>query len=281
MKAVFSLGTKFLTEGNFYAGFPDAEAWGCSCVLSVLLARQHVGRAELYTDARGAARLAALGLPFDAVYPAFEDFSYPPQLWMAMKLQTYRRQTEPFIHLDFDAYLWAPLPPRLSTAGIIAQSSEDNYSCYSRVLTYFLDHAGYVPAFVRAHVARYGSQIRALNAGAYGGHDLATLHASADEVFATLAHPANAPMLAELAAHHAAPGEVFYDFNILLEQCFASMYFHQRGLPVEYVLGDEPPYFTHLLASAKHHPDNVRALKNRVARDYPAYHKRVLTQLGN
>lgn len=276
MKAVFSFGTMFLTEHNAYAGFPDAEAWGCSCVLSVLLARQHLGRAELYADTRGAALLAKLVLPFDAVYSAFEDFAYPPQLWMAMKLQTYRRQTEPFVHLDFDAYLWAPLPPRLTGAAVIAQSSEDGYACYDCVLAYFLARAGYIPEFVRAHVARYGTQVRALNAGLYGGHNLAALHACADEVFTTLAHPANAVMLAELAACHAAPGDVFYDFNILLEQCFASMYYHQCDLPVGYVLGDEPPYFTHLLSSAKQHPDNVRDLKNRVARDYPAYYQRVL-----
>ena len=56
------------------------------------------------------------------------------------------------------------------------------------------------------------------------------------------------------------------------------MYFHQRGLPVGYVLSDEPPYFTHLLASAKQHPDNVRSLKQRVAQDYPEYYQRVLAQ---
>ena len=276
MKAVFSFGTMFLTTQNAHGGFPDAEAWGCSCVLSVLLARQHLGRVELFADARGAAFLADLALPFDAIHPAFESFAYPPQLWMAMKLQTYRRQTEPFVHLDFDAYLWAPLPARLSGAGLIAQSSEDDYPCYDRVLAYYLTHAGYVPEFVRAHVAQYGPRVRALNAGIYGGHNLTALHACAEEVFITLAHPANAPMLAELAVRYAAPGDVFYDFSILLEQCFASIYYHQHELPVGYVLGEEPPYFTHLLASAKQHPDNVRDLKNRVARDYPAYYQRVL-----
>lgn len=277
MRAVYSFCTKFLTDANAHGGFPDAEAWWCSVALSVLLARQHIGPVALYTDAVGAAQVAQLDLPIEEVHHVFDDFAYPPQLWMALKLQTYRRQTEPFVHLDFDAYLWQPLPARLHQAPVLAQSEENDYPCYDRVLAYFLDHAGYVPDFVAAHVTTHGRQVRALNAGLYGGHDLAALHACCDAAFATMHHPANAAMFAELATHHAHPGDVFFDFNILLEQLFAAVYYQQRGVAVGYVLADhEPPYFTHLLSGAKSHPGNVRDLKQRVAHDYPTVYQRVL-----
>jgi hypothetical protein len=279
MKAVFSFGTKFLDLDHRPGGFPDAEAWWCSCVLSVQLARQQLGRVALHTDARGAALLAPLGLPFDEVHRTLDDFAYPPQLWMAMKLRTYALQRAPFVHLDFDAYLWAPLPARLARARVLAQSSEEDCAYYNDVVAYFLQNAGYVPDFVRAHAAAHGPKIRALNAGLYGGHDLATLHACAQAAFTTLDHPANAALFAELGARHA--HDLFFDFNVLLEQYFASVYCYQHGVEVGYVLDEaEPPYFTHLLGDAKRDPANVRALKARVARDYPLAYQRVLAQPG-
>jgi hypothetical protein len=279
MKAVFSFGTKFLDEQNRYGGFADAEAWWCSCVLSVQLAKRQFGHVALYTDARGAALLAPLALPFDEVHLVFDDFPYPHQLWMAMKLQTYALQQEPFAHLDFDAYLWAPLPARLATARVLAQSSEEDCAYYDGVVAYFLANAGYIPDFVRAHAAAHGHKIRALNAGLYGGHDLATLHACCAAAFATIDHPANAAMFSALHARHG--HDLFYDFNVLLEQYFVSVYCHQHHVEVSYVLSDaEPPYFTHLLGDAKRDPTNVRLLKARVARDYPAAHARVLALLA-
>lgn len=280
MHAVYTLSTKFWGGHYTHGGFPDAEAFACSCVLSVQLARQQLGRAELYTDSRGARLFARLQLPFDAVHVVLDDFSYPPHLWMASKLLTYRRQTEPFVHLDLDAYLWAPLPARLTGVAVIAQSSEEDYGYYDAVVAYFLQRAGYQPDFICQHAVKYGAKVRALNAGLYGGHDLASLHASSEAALATIAHPANAAMFAQLLAGRAGGGELFYDFNVLLEQYYAGVYCYERGIEVGYVLKEqEPPYFTHLLAGAKRHPDHVAHLKARVARDYP-HHYHLARQAG-
>lgn len=280
MKAVFSFGTKFLDAQNRHGGFPDAEAWWCSCVLSVQLAQRQFGRVVLYTDARGAALLAPLALPFDEVHHVFDDFAYPHQLWMALKLQAYGLQQAPFAHLDFDAYLWAPLPARLAGARVLAQSSEDDCAYYNGVVDYFLAHAGYLPDFVRAHAAAHGARVRAINAGLYGGHDLATIHACCQAAFDTIHHPANAAMFADLQARRA--HGLFYDFNVLLEQYFVGVYCYQQGIDISYVLSEqEAPYFTHLLGDAKRDPHNVRLLKDRVARDYPASYARVRALVGS
>jgi hypothetical protein len=162
MKAVFSFCTRFLDGQYANAGFLDSEAFACSCVLSVQLAKQNVGRTELYTDRRGATLLAHLDLPFDAVHLVFDKFAYPPYLWTTSKMETYQRQTEPFVHLDLDAYLWSPLPKRLRGAAVIAQSSEDDYYYYDEIRAYFLANAGYVPDFVREHARQYGPKIRAI-----------------------------------------------------------------------------------------------------------------------
>jgi hypothetical protein len=277
MEAVFSFCTKFFDTYNAYGGFPDAEAFWCSCTLSVLLAKRHFDLVTLYTDTCGAQLLKRLQLPFDEIEVVFDSCAYPPHLWMTSKLQAYRLQTEPFVHIDLDAYLWAPLPARLTGAGILAQNSEEDAPYYNSVVEFFLGKAGYLPDFVREHAVQHGTKVRALNAGIYGGHDLATVHACCDAAFTTMAHPANRIMFAELAAHHGNGAEVIYDFNVLLEQYFASVYCHQQGVEVAYVISDqEAPYFTHLLGGAKRHPGNVRNLKKRVLQDYPAYHQRIL-----
>jgi hypothetical protein len=277
MKAVYTFCTKFFDSQNYHGGFPDAEAFWCSCTLSVLLAKRQFGRVVLYTDSRGALLLERLRLPFDEVHIVFDDFAFPHHLWMASKLQTYRFQTEPFVHIDLDAYLWQPLPTRLTGAAIVAQSSEEDFRYYHRVVNYFLREAGYLPDFVRAHAAKYGHKVRSLNAGIYGGHNLSAIHACCDAAMATIAHPANKAMFADLASHHGHNGGVYYDFNILLEQYYASVYYHEHQIEVSYVLSDlEPPYFTHLLGDSKCRPDSVQHLKKRVAQDYPDYYRQVL-----
>lgn len=274
MKAIFSFCTKFCDTHSVHGGFPDAETFDCSCILSVQLAKQQFSKVILYTDARGAQFFERLQLSFDEVHLIFDEFAYPHQLWMTSKLQTYRLQTEPFVHLDLDAYLWGQLPAKLLTAPIIAQSSEEGYECYDRVVAYFLHNAGYMPDFVQDHATKYGCKVRALNAGIYGGHDIAAIHACCDAAFTTINHPANQRMFAYLGAHHQEWGGLFYDFNILLEQYFSSVYFHQYELEVGYLLAESAvPCFTHLLSSAKRHPTNVRNLKARVAHDYPDYYQ--------
>ena len=53
--------------------------------------------------------------------------------------------------IDLDAYLWAPLPARLTGAAIIAQSSEEDCNHYDRVVGFFLRSAGYLLDFIREH----------------------------------------------------------------------------------------------------------------------------------
>lgn len=273
MKAIFSFCTRFLDGQYANGGFLDSEAFACSCILSVQLAKQNVGQTELYTDTQGARLLDRLYLPFDAVHVVFDQFAYPAHLWTVSKMETYQRQTEPFVHIDLDAYLWAPLPERLRGVGIIAQSSEEDYPYYDDIYAYFLANAGYVPDFVRDHSRKYGPKIRALNAGIYGGTDLDSIQACNAAGLRTIHHPANETLFADLMRKHQGEGP-YYDFNVLLEQFFAGVYAHQKQIDLRYVVSDqEAPYFTHLLGDSKRDPGNTARLKARVARDYPDHYR--------
>ncbi|WP_460585972.1 DUF6734 family protein [Hymenobacter arcticus] len=266
---MFSLRTR--PGSNGYFGFLDAEAFGCSAALAVHNAHRYFDQVELYADERGQAIMAALGLHFDVVHDFFADFSYRPELWMASKLAVYGAQVTPFVHLDLDSYLWAPLPAYARQAQVLAQSSEEDYRCYVEPLHQLLSHGGYLPAYLRDFVATRGYKVLAVNAGAFGGCNTAAIRAFARSALAIITHPANQAIFDWLAVYDQL---TLANCNILLEQYLASVYCHQHGIPIAYVLDGARPYFTHLLAESKRHPETDANLRKRVRELHPESYAR-------
>ena len=66
----------------------------------------------------------ALELPFTEVSTALNDLQADPDWWALGKLEAYRRQADPFVHIDADVFLWTPLNPALSAAPVFAQNPE-------------------------------------------------------------------------------------------------------------------------------------------------------------
>jgi hypothetical protein len=271
MKAVYTFSGRVFNAQRHFAGFADGVAFSCSCMLAVLQAKKYVGRVELYADAAGAQLLSEMQLPFDVIHADLDDSGYPPQLWATAKLLTYARQTEPFLHLDLDSYLFGPLPARLAGAGLLAQNSEEDYQSYQQGVPHLLERANYLPDFVQAHMHEAGSKVRALCAGAYGGSDLVAIGDCVAAALATINNVDNAGLWQQLAE----PGNaaLYGAFNLVLEQYYPAVYAHVHGADLRYLCaGDEPPYFTHLLAATKRERLNSDRLKARVARDYPAHY---------
>jgi hypothetical protein len=97
-----------------------------SWVLSFELARQHYPETVLVTDDRGKAVLAdALRLPFRTVDTSLNALAGRDPCWWALgKLYAYAAQSQPFIHIDSDVYLWRALPDEIIAAPIFAQNPE-------------------------------------------------------------------------------------------------------------------------------------------------------------
>lgn len=271
-KAVFTLCTRFdIKKPTITGGFLDYEAYASSIILSMMLAKENIGRIELYTDTVGKALIDRLGLDVDAVHVVYDDFDYPHPLWVASKLLTFSVQQEPFIHLDLDAYLWSPLPKRLSGAAVVAQSSEEDWPSYTNAVNYLMEKAKWVPDFIRLHWLEHGGKIFAINAGAYGGADLESIRIVSKSALETIHHVDNKPMFDELLLTHKSIDSIFWSFPILLEQYYMGVYCFQQGIDLRYVLSDlEPPYFTHLMAESKRNLKNTINLKNKVKERYPA-----------
>src|SRR5512144_869064 len=86
-----------------------------SWILSLERARRHYRPTVLYTDDDGVRLLVdGLGLDFDAVHTTLNALSATdPEWWALGKLYAYRSQSEAFVHVDNDVFLWKRLPTEL------------------------------------------------------------------------------------------------------------------------------------------------------------------------
>jgi Family of unknown function (DUF6734) len=99
-------------------------------ILSLQTARKHYGKTSLFTDDEGARILIdGIGLEFDTVSVDLNELAHSdPEWWTLGKMMTYRAQTEPFVHIDEDVFLWQRLPRELEQAPVFAQNAE-YFSC--------------------------------------------------------------------------------------------------------------------------------------------------------
>jgi len=290
LRAVWSFWSKPHRAGRRQAWpseFHHALAWS----LSVQEASQHYPDTWLYTDDDGARLLVDdLRLPFAHVRTDLNALAdHDSGLWALGKLHTYRRQTEPFIHLYFDVFLWLPLPERLTRAGVFAQHPEaftPGASHYQpeRVERVLAAVNGWLPVEWRWYRASRRA-LRGECCGVFGGHRLDFIHHMADLAFEILERPANAAAIALLEDKVA--------LMLLLEQFLlaACLEYHRArpsspfgGVSMAYVFeaGTDPfnpeqaaqASYTHLIAGAKRNPAVTRLMEDRVRRDHPQQFER-------
>lgn len=294
MRAVWSFWSKpFLGHHGqvWLSGTHHLLAW----VLSVETAKQHYTETVLVTDRWGSQLLVEqLGLRFTTVSTDLESLrDADPEWWVLGKLWTYRAQTQPFVHLDSDVFMWKPLPERVERADVFAQNPESfplNGESWYRPAAYthvLRASDGWAPE-EWWWSASFGLD-QAACCGIVGGRATAFLSHYADQAIRMIEHPRNRQAWLRL-------GSPIGD-NILLEQYLlaACVCFHRQhpdspyhGLTVDYLFDSTASAFdesiaaragyTHLIGGAKSNRLLVDRLAARVERDYPAYYQRCITR---
>jgi hypothetical protein len=265
-----------------------ALAWS----LSLRTASRHYPDTWLYTDDAGADYLIdRLGLRFAHVSTRLNALAgQDPGWWALGKLYTYRAQTEPFVHVDSDVFLWLRLPRRLESAQVFAQNPEPVEPGASF----------YQPEKIESALARRGARppeewlwfrrrwpggLRGECCGIYGGTNLAFIrHVAGLAIDLVEARRTRAAM----AALDDKPR-----LMVVLEQFLpaASIEFHRaradspfRGIDIDYLFGSswelfdqrhaKRAGFTHLLGDVKRIPAVARLLEDRVYREDPGQYRR-------
>lgn len=157
-------------KGGWLSKKHNYMSWALSC----LQLRKFYEKVELVTDEKGYDILInKLKLPYTNVSVVLDELNhYHPDLWAVGKLHAYRIQTEPFIHIDSDIYIYKPFPLSLEKASLIVQNFEKGFFFYDKVFNELKEAFDYVPQALHDSIEK-NNKIISVNAGLFGGNDIA------------------------------------------------------------------------------------------------------------
>lgn len=155
--------------------------------LSLNCAKKHFDRVHFVTDSAGREHFKEL--PFDTVSteldtldPAYGD------AWCLGKLVTYKtaaERGEPFLHIDYDVYLWPQFRRELLESELLAQHDEGDMSYVFYNVPVVLANCP------KLYLLENVRPLNAINTGVLGGKNCEFLAAYAEEALAFLLDPAN------------------------------------------------------------------------------------------
>jgi len=279
--------------------WPGEKHHLCSWVLSVETAREHYPDTWLVTDDDGARMLVdGIGLQFAHVSTDLNVLSkHDPNWWTLGKIYAYRLQTQPFVHIDSDVFLWKRLPARVEEADIFAQHP----NLLSPGTWYYqpdrFEHAinstsaGWLPSewywYRRAIINQ-----RAESTGLMGGNRCDFINRYAEASQRLINEPGNQLVLQSLTDKHL--------HSLLIEEYLLAAFIeYYRALSVspfgdiqiEYLFTSDVDMwnpdravqvgFTHLVAWQKKNPLLADKLVKRVQWDYPYYYERIIKYLNS
>lgn len=259
-------------------GWNHAEHNLMSWALSCHSLCEHYSQVELFTDQRGYdVLIGKLHLPYTRVHLVYDDSLGLSHHWALAKIKTYAMQKEPFLHVDGDIYVPAPLPQEALSAPLVAQNREIGTVYYRRMMENVQRHEDIVlPSYITE--ALHAESVASYNMGMFGGHDLGFIRRYCEEAFAFLERN---QMNDRLLPHSRVC------CNILFEQVFFAVLADLEDREVASVLGHavsdegysgrefcdlsywgQRPFF-HLLGGHKRNPYNVDMLRRTLLRLYP------------
>jgi hypothetical protein len=234
-----------------------------------------------------------LGLPFQEVSTQLNSLrDQDPQWWVLGKLNAYRAQTQAFVHIDSDVFLWNALPFEVSAAGVFAQNpepfvfSDDSWFRPAHYDTRARENGGWLPEEWRWYVDRRGAEV--LCCGVLGGQRADFISHYAEQAIRMMTHPVNQRLWEKMSAR--IRDNVLFE-EYLLSACIA---YHgsnalspYRDALARHVFASNSDLqqqaraigYTHLSGGAKKHLATLRRLEQRVARDYPAQYANCLRYL--
>lgn len=136
--------------------------------LAAFLARKSYGQVHLIADTKGADQLKSVYFDSVTILPEMDEIKDEYSVtWSLGKLMAFRHLSKnkiPFIHIDYDVFLWERLPQFIDNAGVFAQHIEPSVrgkyelDCFDNFCRkkYFAEN--YKPSY-------------AYNMGIFGGQD--------------------------------------------------------------------------------------------------------------
>jgi uncharacterized protein YktA (UPF0223 family) len=254
-----------------------------SWVLSSLsLQELHPDQTILYCNQTTNNFLPRLELPYRRFDVSLTNFKLANQnLWALPKLFTYAQQTEPFLHIDGDVFLFSRFDEKLLSSGLIAQNEEIATEYYTSTQEQLIQHFTWFPDCV-AEDFNKPEPIHAVNAGIIGGHDIDFFQEYTREAFKYVEQNLN--HLSKINADR---------FNVFFEQHLFFSLAKKKGKDIGYLFPDivndnqyqhlgefhEVPCsksYLHLLGHYKKDEATCLQMAAKLRELYPDYYERVI-----
>lgn len=266
--------------GNQMGGWCNKTFHYMSCALSCLKLSEFYP-VELITDQKGRDILIdKIGLPFHWVKDDLHDLDYPTDLWAIAKISAYGLQTEPFLHVDNDVYIWSAFPEYVTESNLVVQSIEESYEHNRQYTEDIIKKFNYVPASILEQ-QKTNFEIDSINAGIIGGNNLSFIKDYSQEAIKFIEK--NLPVLDKMSN--------IKGFNLIFEQCLFYSMAKQRNEAVSCLLNQKMNLeyrelvrfwnvpnvdtYIHAIASYKEHYIIGEQIAQRLWYEYPEYFYRI------
>ena len=156
---------------NNYGWYSYKHHW-MSWILSCLQLIKYHKEVELYTDAYGYEILIKkLQLPYTKVHVVLDELNhFNKNLWAIAKVRTFQLQSEPFLHVDGDVFVWESLTDRFENSNLICQNLEITTEYYRKGWEFIHSQFEFLPVeLIEYHD---GTSNFACNMGIIGGNNL-------------------------------------------------------------------------------------------------------------
>lgn len=259
-------------SSRYRGGYPSIHYFLTSWILSAHYAKQQFSDLRLFTDSLGARCAEILQLPYVQVDRLLDELTNTPEeLWACGKMLTISYQHEPFVHLDCDVVLVAPLPQPLLNAPVMCQQMEvgpEHWRFYGPAAKLLVET---FPGEFPHHETLLKSPERfaAANCGIVGGADVELLTSFARRVATLMSRSDLQPGWKKLFSEHTTIAPAI---NSVLEQVILVEVSQQKGVELQRLIGDgddASPGFIHPVGPAKFESRYLHAVENEARRVAP------------
>ena len=164
-------GVQNYENSRKFGGWLSYKYFLLSTCFSCLTLRKYHKKITLYTDTRGSdIFINQLNLPYDDVCLLLDELEHQDhRLWVLGKLKVINLQSEPFLHVDNDVFIWNALSEDFLRSSLIAQSRHLLPAPYKRNLSEVFANFSHIPRCLN-NVPAADSLIA--NIGIIGGTDI-------------------------------------------------------------------------------------------------------------
>ena len=263
---------------RYFGGFPEAFLFFAAWTYSCLSIQKYYPNLHLVTDDRGVYLFRdVLKLPYKSFSTRLNDLDhYPKSLWALGKIHTYRMQKEPFCHIDGDVFFFGKVLDSIANKPIFCQSFDHHEALYQAIHKDVHEHFDRVPVEFQADLS---DNIRLINAGVIGGHDLKFYDYYCSKAFELVDN--NLDKLNEKNR---------VNLNLYFEQFLLSNLIHKNHYEIGFLFPEllesersltqfhRVPYksqYIHLASTLKRFTEYLEQVVIRLQLEYPEYYERL------